>query len=85
MESRRARANAESPGPFEIGSAERRNHTDNPLAAISWQGLKEGTLRERGQKASRRRARWQEDQEQKKRNIRTKEAEHRETVAEQSK
>lgn len=44
MESRRAGANAGSPGPFEIGSAERRNRTDNPLAAISWQRLKEGTL-----------------------------------------
>lgn len=44
LERRRAGANARSPGPFEIGSAERRNRTDNPLAAISWQQLKEETL-----------------------------------------
>lgn len=32
LESGGAGANAGSPGPFEIGSAERRNRTDSPLA-----------------------------------------------------
>lgn len=38
----RAWTNAGSPGPFEIGSAERRNHTDKLLAAISWERMKRG-------------------------------------------
>lgn len=64
LESRRAGANAGSPGPFEIGSAERRNCTDNPLAAISWRRLKEGTLGERRQKAYRTSETGQGDQDQ---------------------
>lgn len=65
LERRRAGANARSPGPFEIGSAERRNRTDNPLAAISWQRLKEETLGEREDSVLEERERGQGDQEEK--------------------